>query len=85
MISSVSELLAVLREGEAPRDVYRGRSPGGFWVTYGGGNVAPAVVDEAVKRGQIAETWPGEGFEYWRLPEFVGVKPKHLKHRSRVG
>jgi hypothetical protein len=84
MISSVSELLAALRESEAPRDVYRGRSPGGFWVTYGGGKVAPPVVDEAVMLGQIAETWPGEGFEYWRLPELVGVKPKHLKRRRLV-
>jgi hypothetical protein len=50
--------------------VYLGRD-GGYWVTYGGGEVDPATVREAVTLGKITETFPGEGFEYWRLPALV--------------
>jgi hypothetical protein len=74
VIRGVPALLAVLRASEQARDVYQGR--GGYWVTYGGGEVDAATVHEAVRLGKIAETFPGEGLEYWRLPALVRIAKK---------
>ncbi len=45
-------LLALLRDGNPHREVYRARD-GGWFVTYGGGEVAADAVQELVRAGLV--------------------------------
>lgn len=52
----------LFRSGRRLRPGPPGAVPQVTRITYGG--VDPAVIHQAVARGLITETWPGEGFEY---------------------
>jgi hypothetical protein len=63
-------LLAALRNSARPFDVYVTQE-GRYALTYSGGLVDAATVQEALEAGHLAETWPGSGLPHWRLPELV--------------
>jgi hypothetical protein len=80
--ANVEIMLAVLREkprgargGLEVRDVYKTRH-GTYAITYGGGEIAADSVQHALAVGRITETYPGEGLEFYRLPELVMPLPR---------
>jgi hypothetical protein len=73
IIIGVRSLLAALRNNARPLDVYVTQE-GRYALTYSGGLVDAATVQEALKAGHLAETWPGSGLPHWRLPELVSPR-----------
>lgn len=48
-----------------PQDVYRAQD-GGYFLTYGGGQVSRPEIDQALEDGLIEPAYPGSS-DWWRL------------------
>ncbi len=66
---------------ETTRSVYEGyadgkKPTGRFYITFSGGEATRAAVQDALRRGLIAQTWDCEG--HWSLPEEAAVSQAAL-------
>ncbi len=76
-------LLEVLTNGLPHREVYHGQS-GGWWVTYGGGEVSADAVRELVERGFIRSVYnscPDEAYHVGRTLDVDATMAERKKHR----
>lgn len=75
-------LLDLLANGQPHREVYKGRD-GGWFVTYGGGEVSATIVSELVRRGSIVSVYsncPTDAYHVGRTIDIDRTYAARKKH-----
>lgn len=83
MIRDPEELYRLLREGEPHREVYIAQG-GGWYVTYGGGEVDYSAVYSLVRSGRIASVYnecPDSGYHVGKTLDVAATQAERKKHR----
>jgi hypothetical protein len=82
---SPSWLLDLLTNGQPHREVYHGRD-GGWWVTYGGGEVSADAVRALVEGGHIVSVYsdcPKDAYHVGRTLDVARTMAERQKHQRR--
>lgn len=85
MIRDAQQLLDLLTHGESHREVYRGRD-GGWFVTYGGGQVDAEAVRDLVTRGLIHSVYnniPDQVYHVGKTLDCTATTAERAKHRRK--
>lgn len=82
-------LLDILTNGQPHREVYRAQD-GGWFVTYGGGEVSPSAVHALISRGAIVSVYsncPNDAYHVGRTLDVeatMALRKKHGKSAAEV-
>lgn len=82
-MDEASSLLAILTNGVPHREVYHGRD-GGWFVTYGGGQVSVEAVQSLFDRGLIVSVYnncPADAYHVGRTLDVKRTMEERKKHR----
>lgn len=77
------ELYDLLMNGTPHREVYHGQA-GGWWLTYGGGEVSPHAVRDLLGRGIIQSVYsdcPNEAYHVGKTLDIQATLEERKKHR----
>lgn len=83
LVSEAEKLLHLLQNGEPHREVYRARD-GGWFVSYGGGQVSTAAVDALVSRGLIVSVYnncPHDAYHVGKTLDVAATVAERRKHK----
>lgn len=83
MTPEATKLLALLRDGRPHREVYHGRD-GGWFVTYGGGEVDADAVRELVAAGLVSSVYsgcPNDSYHIGKTIDVDATTEERKKHR----
>lgn len=82
MIQTSQELFDLLKNGVPHREVYRGHK-GGWFVSYGGGEVDADIVGKLVNQGLVKAVYSDCPNDCYHIGETVDVD-KVLEERKRI-